>query len=28
VQRQQGGRGEHEPSISPEYEPYIRWHTA
>ena len=27
VQRQQGGRGEHEPSTSLEYEPHIRWHT-
>ena len=27
VQRQQEGRGEHEQSMSPEYEPHIRWQT-
>jgi hypothetical protein len=27
VQRKQGGRGEHEPSTSLEYEPHIRWQT-
>ena len=27
MQRQQGERGEHEPSAFPEYEPYIRWQT-